>query len=195
MTTADHAGRTHKIVFIGEPGAGKTTCIAALSQIAPLTTDVGCTGELARIKETTTVALDYGELELGNEGRLLLYGLPGQSRFSFMFDVVREGLLGIVVLVDALAPDGAAGFAETLEVYAKEIRRLPTVVVLNKNPQPAESLMQRCQALLRRHDIVAPILTIDARTRAHVVRVCEVLFALLEFGTFASANKEPSRWR
>ena len=34
---------THKLVFIGEPGAGKTTCIAALSDIKPITTDVGCT--------------------------------------------------------------------------------------------------------------------------------------------------------
>ncbi len=113
---------TWKLLFIGEPGAGKTTCIAAVSDIEPVSTDVGCTDELAQIKETTTVALDYGELDLGADGRLLLYGLPGQSRFRFMFDVVREDLLGVAVLVDAARADPLRGLRETL---ADLRRRIP----------------------------------------------------------------------
>lgn len=175
---------THKLVFIGEPGAGKTTCIAALSDIEPVTTDVGCTDELAELKETTTVALDYGELDTGGQGRLLLYGLPGQSRFRFMFDVVREGLLGVVVLVDASAKDALRGLNETLDTYASELRGLPCVLCLNKHPDPPLEFRRDCQDALRAHEVVAPLLAVDARSREDCVRIFELLFTLLQHGGY-----------
>lgn len=185
---------TYKVAFVGEPGAGKTTCIAALSEIAPITTDVECTDELALIKKTTTVALDYGELDLGQPGRLLLYGLPGQSRFRFMFDVVRDGLLGVVILVDATSDHAVAGLAETLETYADEFRHLPCVLALNKHPQPAEELKQQCQDVLREYKLVAPLQIVDARKREDVVRLFELLFLLLEYGSDGVHSSETSTW-
>ncbi len=185
---------SHKLVFIGEPGAGKTTCIAALSDIEPVSTDVGCTDDLALRKESTTVALDYGELDLGESGRLLLYGLPGQARFRYMFDVVREGLLGAVVLVDAASPDAVAGLDSTLATYADELRGLPWVVALNKHSDPPLELRERCVALLRRHELVAPLLAVDARRREDVVRIFELLFLLLEHGEYAASSTEMATW-
>ena len=186
--------RSHKIVFIGEPGAGKTTCIGALSDIAPVGTDVGCTDELSELKETTTVALDYGELDLGEQGKLLLYGLPGQARFRFMFDVVRDGLLGAIVLVDASTPHALRGLEETLDTYAGELRRLPCVVALNKNTDPAQELKRQCQGALRRHQVVAPLLAVDARRREDIVRLFELLFLQLEHGDDAQGLQETGTW-
>ncbi len=186
--------RNHKLAFIGEPGAGKTTCIAAVSDIEPVTTDVGCTDELALRKDTTTVALDYGQLDLGEQGRLLLYGLPGQARFRYMFDVVREGLLGVVILVDASAEHGMAGLETTLRTYADELRCLPCVMALNKHDDPPQELRQGCLDLLRRHEVVAPVLTVDARRREDVVKLFDLLFLLIEHGDFADCCKENSTW-
>jgi uncharacterized protein len=186
--------RSHKLVFIGEPGAGKTTCIAALSDIAPVTTDVACTDELALLKDSTTVALDYGELDLGEQGRLLLYGLPGQSRFRYMFDVVREGLLGVVVLVDAGSPRAIDGLRETMGSYASELRNRPCLLVLNKHPDPAIELRKECQELLFCHDIVAPLLVADARRREDIVQIFDLLFLLLEHGEYAMQEEETSAW-
>ena len=186
--------RTHKIVFIGEPGAGKTTCIAALSQIAPVSTDVACTDELANRKATTTVALDYGEIDLDVHGRLLLYGLPGQSRFRFMFDVVREGLLGAVVLVDASSPTALEGLAETLQTYAPELARLPCVLALNKDPRRGEELRLACGVLLRRHGLAVPAIVVDARRREDLVRIFDLLFMQLEYGADPDDSNEASTW-
>ena len=86
-------GQTYKLALIGESGAGKTTCIASVSDIPPMSTDVPHTTLRSSDKTTTTVAFDYGEMILDEDHRLLLYGLPGQSEFDFMFNVVQEGLL------------------------------------------------------------------------------------------------------
>jgi signal recognition particle receptor subunit beta len=171
---------THKLVFIGEPGAGKTTCIAALSDMPPLHTDVGCTDALVRVKKTTTVAFDYGEMDLGELGRLLLYGLPGQARFRFMFDIVREGLLGVVILVDASTPRALEGLRETLEAYARDLQSHSCVVALNKHPAPSPELQQQCLDLLQQHALVAPVVCVDARRREDIVRIFTLLFLLLE---------------
>jgi uncharacterized protein len=175
--------RTHKIAFVGEPGSGKTTCIGALSDISPFVTDVGCTDELLSKKEKTTVAFDYGELSLGDTGKLLLYGLPGQARFRFMFDVVREGLLGVIVLVDASSENALLGLSETLETYQEELRSLPVVVGINKASVPTSNLKGRCEDTMRKYGVVAPILEVDARRRADVVGMFELLFMLLEYGS------------
>lgn len=170
---------THKIVFIGEPGAGKTTCIAAVSDIEPARTDVECTDELRLRKETTTVALDYGELFLGDQGRLLLYGLPGQARFRFMYDVVRDGLLGAAVLVDA-SSGMVHGLKETLVTYADELRLLPCVVAINRCAGDVQAIQRQCLELLYSHRLVAPVVVVDARRREDVVRIFELLFLQLE---------------
>lgn len=187
--------RTHKLLFIGEPGAGKSCCIGAVSQIPVVSTDVGCTDELAELKETTTVALDYGELDLGDGERLLLYGLPGQARFRYMFEVVREGLLGVVVLVDASRTHALAGLAETLETYAEELRKLPCVVALNKHPDPPAELRRGCKEILRRHSHVAPIVAVDARRREDVARLFELLFLLLQYSPHGLASEDTIAWQ
>lgn len=173
----------YKIVFMGAPGSGKTTCIASLSDVPPVSTDVPCTDDLKAMKGTTTVALDYGELRLdGDNGRLLLYGLPGQSRFSYMFDVVRTGLFGAILLVDASSQDAISGLSETLETYRDDLKTIPIVVAINKSDGPAHALGLRCQRELHTHGLVAPVMTLDARRREDVVQVFEVLLTLLEFG-------------
>lgn len=185
---------TWKLAFVGDPGAGKTTCIGAISDIEPVCTDVACTDELALQKATTTVALDYGELDLGQDGRLLLYGLPGQSRFRYMFDVVRENLLGVAVLVDGAAADPVRGMRETVQSYCSELQDLPFVVCLNKAPTSPLPVLEGCRQVLRESGLVAPLLTIDARRREDVVRVFEMLFLLLEQGSLRGCTRESPSW-
>lgn len=183
METCVTAGFTNtwKLAFIGEPGAGKSTCIDALSDIDVVRTEVPSRGALALRKSTTTVAFDYGEMDLGDQGRLLLYGLPGQARFDFMFDVVRDNLAGVVVLVDAQSPAPVDGLAETLETYAEMIRPYPIVVAINKAHADPDTLRDRVSAVLHRFRLVAPVINVDARIRADMARIFELIFLCAEY--------------
>src|SRR2546427_7577416 len=58
-----------KILICGTAGAGKTTAIRAVSEIAPVSTDVRNT-DAAVDKALTTAGMDYGELTLDNGEKL-----------------------------------------------------------------------------------------------------------------------------
>lgn len=96
-----------KLVFVGDMGAGKTTAIRSISDIEPISTEMPISDEamadqLANGKSHTTVALDYSSIELGNGDLLHVYGVPGQSYLDFMWPIVADGAIGIIVLVSAL---------------------------------------------------------------------------------------------
>jgi signal recognition particle receptor subunit beta len=98
----------HKILIAGGFGSGKTTLVGAISEVRPLRTEEALTtasiglDDLSGVdsKTTTTVALDFGRITLGHNIALYLFGLPGQERFSFMWDELAYGALGAVVLTD-----------------------------------------------------------------------------------------------
>jgi signal recognition particle receptor subunit beta len=98
-----------KMVVAGGFGVGKTTAVASVSEIEPLTTEAAITEVAAGVddtsmtpdKTTTTVAMDFGCLTLDPTLKLYLFGTPGQDRFGFMWDDVTEGALGALVVVDS----------------------------------------------------------------------------------------------
>lgn len=51
-------------------------------------------------KRSTTVAMDFGRITLGEDLVLYLFGTPGQRRFWFMWDDLVRGAIGAIVLVD-----------------------------------------------------------------------------------------------
>jgi small GTP-binding protein len=123
--------QTVKIVVTGPFSAGKTEFIRSVSEIDVVSTERKITSEVERIKERTTVAMDFGRITVDDDLVLYLFGTPGQKRFDFMWEILSEGMLGFVVMVDSTRPETfreARSILETFRAYAPT----PYVVAANK---------------------------------------------------------------
>jgi signal recognition particle receptor subunit beta len=93
-----------RLVVTGTVDAGKSTFIRSVSEIEVVDTDRKATDEVARIKQNTTVSMDFGTLQFGEEMALHLYGTPGQVRFDFMWEILIERAHAYILLIAAHRP-------------------------------------------------------------------------------------------
>ncbi|MFB9443110.1 ATP/GTP-binding protein [Dactylosporangium vinaceum] len=168
-----------KIVIAGGFGAGKTTFVAAVSEITPLTTEAVLTGASVGVddtaavpdKTTTTVAMDFGRISIDDDLILYLFGTPGQDRFWFMWDELVQGAVGAVVLADTRRIEDS--FA-AVDFFTH--RGIAFAVAFNTFPDaPAFSDDELREALDISADV--PVLHCDARDRG---QVRDTLIALVE---------------
>jgi len=127
--------QTVKMVVTGPFNAGKTEFIRSVSEIDVVSTERRISMETERIKDTTTVAMDFGRITVDNDLVLYLFGTPGQRRFDFMWEILSEGMLGFIVMVDSTRPETfreARSILETFRAYA------PTPYVVAANKQDKE---------------------------------------------------------
>lgn len=90
-----------KILVTGTFNAGKTTFIHSISEIDPVYTDK----KMLDTEELTTVAMDFGRITIDDDLALYLFGTPGQERFDFMWEILREDIIGFILLVDSVTPE------------------------------------------------------------------------------------------
>src|SRR3972149_4843050 len=120
-----------KIVVTGPFNAGKTAFIRSVSEIDVVSTEKKITAEAEKVKSSTTVAMDFGRISVDEDLILYLFGTPGQKRFDFMWEILSEGMLGFIVIVDSTRPETfreARNILDTFRGYAAT----PYVIAANK---------------------------------------------------------------
>lgn len=182
------SGTRIKVLVAGGSGAGKTTFVAAASEIPVLTTNVALTdgstdaggsadaggraeagGRVVVATAETTAAMDFGRVTLHQGPQLLLFGTPGQQRFWFMWDRLARGAMGAVVLADVRHLERCF---TALDYF--DDRRVPYVVVVNRFPDtPTHDREEIREALSLAPD--TPLVIAPATARADVLAVLRVL--------------------
>lgn len=169
----------NKIIFTGPVGAGKTTAIASLSDGAPIKTDARASDMTKERKSSTTVALDYGVMNLPGGEKIHLYGTPGQERFDFMWDILTTGGIGLVLLMDNTRTDPFQDLKFFVNKFREFIAQTNLVIGvtqmdLSPNP-PLEAYHQQMEAL----GFKPPIFEVDARSREDVsILIQSLLYSL-----------------
>jgi signal recognition particle receptor subunit beta len=156
-----------KILVAGGFGAGKTTMVGAVSETRPLRTEEVLTDrgigvdDLTSVeaKRTTTVAMDFGRITLGNDYVLYLFGTPGQERFWFVWDELAEGSLGAVILADTRR---LADCFPSVDYF--ERRGTPFVVAVNCFEGAPTFELDEVRLALQLNPSI-PIIMCDARKR------------------------------
>jgi small GTP-binding protein len=173
-----------KMVITGPFSAGKTQFIRSISEIEVVSTERKLThAEERAVKETTTIAMDFGRITVDEDLVLYLFGTPGQKRFDFMWEILSEGMLGFIVLVDSTRPETfreARSILETFRAYAPT----PYVVAANKQDVKDAWDVQDMRHALRldRRTKILPCIATDKKFVKTVL--LELLYSILdEIGT------------
>jgi signal recognition particle receptor subunit beta len=179
QTLAPRPPQPVKMVVSGGFGVGKTTAIASVSEIEPLTTEAAITEVAAGVddlsmtprKTTTTVAMDFGCLTLDPTLKLYIFGTPGQDRFGFMWKDVTQGALGALVVVDSRRLDDCFPVVDYFERDG-----LPFAIAVNAFDGVLTHSLPAIRSAL---DVAAevPVVAFDARNG---VSVRESLIVVLE---------------
>jgi uncharacterized protein len=168
------SGQAVKIVVTGPFSAGKTTLIRTISEITVLSTEKDITDETRSRKSETTVAMDFGRITIDRDLVLYLFGTPGQDRFDFMWEILGEGMLGYILLLDAARPESLDEAVGILAAF-RRMAKAPFVVALNRaegiEPQDEQRVRDRLEL-----GAEVPMVPCDATDRESVK---SVLLALL----------------
>ena len=171
--------RSIKIIIVGGFGVGKTTLITSVSQVPPLTTEVVMSPPARQLddltavpgKTATTAALDWARVSLPTSVVVYLYATPGQARFAYMWNSLRIGAAGALVLVDPRRFEDCFPAVDYVERVG-----LPYAVLVNafdETPTPAVADIRAALTV----DASVPVLSCDVRDRALGERV---LLALVQ---------------
>lgn len=160
-----------KIVVSGPVGAGKTTFTRTMSDSAVVSTDELATERIG--KASTTVALDFGSLHVG-EHEIMLFGTPGQERFDYMWSVLCEGATGLLLLVAAHRPGTFVKARHMLEFITSQV---PMPFVIGVTHTDAERRWELDEIADYFQAAETDLISVDARDRSEGARA---LFRLLE---------------
>lgn len=171
--------QTVKMVVTGPFNAGKTAFIQSVSEIDVVSTERKISTEAERIKETTTVAMDFGRITVDDDLVLYLFGTPGQKRFDFMWEILSEGMLGFIVMVDSSRPETfreAKGILQTFRAYAPT----PYVVAANKQDKEDAWAVEDLRIALKLDSKVKMLPCVSSEKETVKKVLLELLYSILE---------------
>ena len=153
-----------KIVVAGVRGCGQSTFVSTLSDLLP---------EVPPSPDT--IAMDFGRIQIDSDSVLYLFGMPGGRRYDFMWEVLNDGLLGCIVLLDSKRPAHfreSKSILETMGAYSPT----PFVVAANFQDWPDAWSVADLRIALR----ISPEIGVVPCVATERESVKQVILALLE---------------
>lgn len=172
----------YKIIFTGPVGAGKTTAINSISDVPPIMTDAVASDMTKLRKSSTTVAMDYGIMNLAGGEKLHLYGTPGQERFDFMWEILTTGGIGLILLLDNTRADPFQDMKFFLDTFDKFITNTSVAIGVTQMDLSKKPAIEDYHIQLRALNLNPPVFAVDARVKNDVSLLVQALLYSLDPG-------------
>jgi len=170
----------YKIIFTGPVGAGKTTAIQSISDVPPVKTDAVASDMTKTRKSQTTVAMDYGIMNLDNGEKIHLYGTPGQERFDFMWEILSVGGLGLVLLLDNTRADPFQDMKFFLDSFADFIADTSVAIGITQMDLSGTPSVEDYHQQLKKYGLKPAVFAVDARERKDVSLLLQSLLLSID---------------
>ena len=174
-----------KIIFTGPVGAGKTTAIQSMSDIPIVSTNEGASDMTKSRKSHTTVAMDYGQIQIGEKEKIHLYGTPGQERFSFMWDILTKGALGLILLLDNSRDNPKQDLTFYAQSFKEFIDKGELIIGVTRLDDIKKPNINEYREWIDELSLDAPVFCVDARERQDVSSMVQALLFSLDPGVTA----------
>jgi signal recognition particle receptor subunit beta len=172
----------YKIIFTGPVGAGKTTAIESISDIPPIKTDASASDMTKTKKLSTTVAMDYGIMNLAGGEKIHIYGTPGQERFDFMWDILTTGGIGLILLLDNTRADPFQDMKFFLDSFQKFIAETNVAIGVTQMDLSNKPTINDYHIQLEGMGIKPPVFSVDARVKNDISLLVQSLLYSLDPG-------------
>ncbi|MFP5595635.1 GTP-binding protein [Kluyvera sp. 142486] len=171
-----------KILFVGPTGAGKTTAIAAVSEITVVSTealrtslDTESDNNQLIPKNMVTIGIDYGEFSFDDGKRVRLYGVPGQIRFEFLWDLIHKGSHGIIILFDISSNTYMSEVDFFINRFKDALLTEKCIIGISKYSDCYESRVAEVLDFMGAMNISVSVIAVDIRDKEDVLKLLTML--------------------
>lgn len=128
--------KTLKIIVVGPYQAGKSTFIETANEIGEVE-DTNNPLIDNDVRQLGTVATDFKRIKFDEDMTLYLFGIAGQQRFDFMWDLIEDKAHGFIILFDNTRPETFAETRKIIDLVCAKTQAPYVVVGTSDDPEVA----------------------------------------------------------
>jgi uncharacterized protein len=173
----------YKIIFTGPTGSGKSTAISSISDIPPLKTNDPASSGLPRPENTkAAITTDYGVMNLEGGEKIHLHGTSGQEHFDSMWDILANGGIGLILLLDNSRPDPFKDLWFFLDAFKGFIAQTGVAIGVTRMDISPRPTIEDYHWQMQLSQLKPPVFAVDARVKNDVSLLVQSLLYTLDPG-------------
>ena len=164
---------SYKLLITGPVGAGKTNALSAISDVEPIKIEARAMDGSSGKRSQTIVSVHYGSMAIEGDAKLHLYATPGRERFGFMWDIIDNGGIALILLIDDTRPAPLEDLQMYVETFTAFIETHTLVVGITNLRSDSFGMLGRYIQTLQELDVDAPVFSVDSKSRDDIFKLLE----------------------